>query len=237
MPAKRRLLCKRNRGPHTAGNAWTFCPLLFCMQRSGSVGCRCTTISRQELQVAALRDAFMKGASGRARARKRPTARKRSTPPRRSEMAQSGSGKSSFPRSTGAMPSFSPCISPSSSISIWIHGRPTMRTPISGCPSWARANAPSVQILGQRPRGKKCLAVQARCAGAGSRHARSLRARCDPDAAPGRRPGVRRDGEVISPSSPVPQGCRPVSRSIETKANAASASEKYTVLVTTSVTT
>jgi hypothetical protein len=35
----------------------------------------------------------------------------------------------------------------------------------------------------------------------------------------------------------VPQGCRPVSRSIETKANAASASEKYTVFVTTSVTT
>jgi len=68
MPAKRRLLCKRNRGPHTAGNAWTFCPLLFCMQRSGSVGCRCTTISRQELQVAALRDAFMNGRE-RARAR------------------------------------------------------------------------------------------------------------------------------------------------------------------------
>lgn len=46
--------------------------------------------------------------------------------------------------------------------------------------------------------------------------------------------GWRGDGAI---RHPVAQGCRPVSRSIETKANAASASEKYTVFVTTSVTT
>jgi hypothetical protein len=46
--------------------------------------------------------------------------------------------------------------------------------------------------------------------------------------------GLRGDGAI---RHPVAQGCRPVSRSIETKANAASASEKYTVFVTTSVTT
>ena len=59
-----------------------------------------------------------------------------------------------------------------------IPGGPTMRTPISGCPSWARANAPSVQILRQRPRRKKCLADKP---GAPGRDLGTLD-RCGPDA-------------------------------------------------------
>ena len=64
--------------------------------------------------------------------------------------------------------------------------------------------------------------------------------RCGPDAIPTllQTPPRSSAGWRGDPrSSPVPQGCKPVSRSIETKTNAASASEKYTVLVTTSVTT
>ena len=93
------------------------------------------------------------------------------------------------------------------------------------------------QILGQRPRRKNVWLYKPGAPGRDLGALGSLRSRCDPRRCsrtpPRSSAGWRGDFPVI----PVPQGCRPVSRSIETKANAASASEKYTVLVTTSVTT